>query len=138
MGSARRRQIMSERRQGGTPDKPMSGAPDMGRLSAREAAVALGLHERTIRRAIARGDLAAAKHAGVFRIHRDDLAIYLGKSKRTAFLAEPFRQSPHLVSLPGGREHAAFLLPRQLTPLVGRAEEIETVHALLSRPDVSL
>ncbi|MCD6033218.1 MAG: Helix-turn-helix domain, partial [Thermomicrobiales bacterium] len=45
-------------------------------LSAREAAEALGINERTIRRAIARGDLPAAKHGGAFRIAPADLARY--------------------------------------------------------------
>src|SRR6266851_403005 len=37
-------------------------------LSAREAAAALGVNERTICRAIARGALAARRYAGVYRI----------------------------------------------------------------------
>ena len=49
-----------------------AAAPDIGGvagvLSAREAAAALGVSERTVRRAIERGDLVATKHAGSFQI----------------------------------------------------------------------
>ena len=55
----------------GTDDR----TPDSGQaagagesLSAREAAAVLGVNERTVRRAIARGALPAAKRAGVYRI----------------------------------------------------------------------
>ena len=52
-----------------TPD---AAVPDIGGLSgvlsAREAAKALGVSERTIRRAIQRGELVATKHAGSFQI----------------------------------------------------------------------
>src|SRR5687768_1086903 len=46
------------------PDAAPWGAP----LSARDAAALLGVSERTVRRAIARGELPAIKHAGVYRI----------------------------------------------------------------------
>jgi len=49
-----------------------AAAPDIGGvsgvLSAREAATALGVSERTVRRAIQRGELIATKHAGSFQI----------------------------------------------------------------------
>ena len=49
-----------------------AAAPDIGGLagvlSAREAATALGVSERTIRRAIHRGEIVATKHAGSFQI----------------------------------------------------------------------
>ena len=57
-----------------TADNGQSMPPNL--LTAREAAVAIGVHERTIRRAIARGELSAIKRAGVFRIDRADLARY--------------------------------------------------------------
>jgi excisionase family DNA binding protein len=61
-----------------TPHRPaiggVSGAADTWPLSAREAAVVLGVSERTVRRAIARGELSATLHAGVYRIAPDDLA----------------------------------------------------------------
>ncbi|MDP9358659.1 MAG: helix-turn-helix domain-containing protein [Chloroflexota bacterium] len=53
-------------------DTGPAAAPDIGGLvgvlSAREAAVALGLSERTVRRAIQRGEIVATKHAGSFQI----------------------------------------------------------------------
>ena len=61
-----------------TPDPAAAGdntsaaAADTGGMtgipSAREAAAALDLSERTVRRAIQRGDLVARKHAGWYRI----------------------------------------------------------------------
>jgi len=54
----------------------VSGAADTWPLSAREAAAALGVSERTVRRAIARGELPAALRAGVYRIAPADLARY--------------------------------------------------------------
>ncbi|MBA2470048.1 MAG: helix-turn-helix domain-containing protein, partial [Chloroflexia bacterium] len=61
----------------------LSGAPDTWPLSALDAARVAGVSERTIRRAIARGDLPATKHAGVYRIDRDDLARYRSHSWET-------------------------------------------------------
>ena len=48
-------------------------------FSAREAADSLGLSERTIRRAIARGDLAANKRGRAFTIGADELARFGGQ-----------------------------------------------------------
>jgi excisionase family DNA binding protein len=42
-------------------------------VSAREAALVLGMSERTIRRWIKTGDLAAVKRGGEFHIDRDEL-----------------------------------------------------------------
>src|SRR5207245_4470827 len=61
-------------------DRAADPTPDTGQdtaaasLSARAAAAALGVNERTIRRAIARGELAAVKRSGVSRIPPADLA----------------------------------------------------------------
>ena len=45
-------------------------------LSAREAARLLGVHERTIRRAIRDGELTATKQGGSFHIYAEDLERY--------------------------------------------------------------
>ncbi|MDP9355048.1 MAG: helix-turn-helix domain-containing protein [Chloroflexota bacterium] len=45
-------------------------------LPAGEAAEVAGVSERTIRRAIARGELPAGKHAGAYRIAPGDLATW--------------------------------------------------------------
>ncbi len=49
---------------------------EAGWLSATAAAAGLGVSQRTIRRAIARGELPATKHAGVYHIAPEDLARY--------------------------------------------------------------
>jgi excisionase family DNA binding protein len=46
-------------------------------MSARDAAAAAGVNERTIRRAIHRGDLAAGRDAGSYRIDPADLAAWM-------------------------------------------------------------
>src|SRR4051794_17393244 len=45
-------------------------------LSAQEAARLLGIHERTVRRAIRSGELAATKQGGSFHIQGEDLERY--------------------------------------------------------------
>jgi excisionase family DNA binding protein len=50
--------------------------PLSGVLSAREAATALGISERTVRRAIQRGELSATKRSGSFHITPDALEAY--------------------------------------------------------------
>src|SRR5215217_4640980 len=61
-------------------DGNAAAAPDIGGvtgvLSAREAAAALGISERTVRRAILRGDLIATKHAGSYQITPAALDAY--------------------------------------------------------------
>ena len=68
-------------------------------LSTVEAAARLKVNERTVRRAISRGDLPASKRGGVYRLREEDVATFAG------------RGLPH----PGDREHApARYLPEQL------------------------
>src|SRR5438093_6769910 len=67
---------MDERTKGRAGDNDVSGLPDSGPLTAREAAAVLGLNERTVRRAIDRGELPATKRAGSFHIAPEDLARY--------------------------------------------------------------
>ena len=62
-------------------------------LSAREAAGELALDERTIRRAIRRGDLEATKLGRSFQISRAALARY-----RTRLAPPPPRRPPHLIT----------------------------------------
>lgn len=52
-------------------------------LTAVEAAALLGVHERTIRRAISRGDLPAVKRSGVFWIDLSDLDRYQVRRRLT-------------------------------------------------------
>src|SRR5215207_1288064 len=67
---------MDERTPNCTANGGVSGAADTWPLSAREAAAALGVSERTVRRAIARGELPAAMHAGTYRIAPAALAPF--------------------------------------------------------------
>jgi excisionase family DNA binding protein len=127
---------------------PATPGTDVGPAStARQAAAALGVNERTIRRAIARGELAAVKYAGSYRIAAADLAGYRA---RLAGSSQP-RSSPpprppprasrppaepvHLLPQPAIRPPP---LPPSLTPLVGRDREAEAVGAVLRRADVRL
>ena len=52
----------------------VSGVPVL--LSAREAAAVLSVNERTVRRAIQKGEIRATKHAGAFQITSAELEAY--------------------------------------------------------------
>ena len=130
---------MEEQTADGTADSGVSGGPDTWPLTAREAAASLGVSERTIRRAIARGELRATKHAGVYQIAPDDLALYRVRHGRAApSLLRPSSGPPTLIPLPKRPEETASVFPRPLTSLIGREDEIAAVRALLLRPDVPL
>jgi excisionase family DNA binding protein len=121
-----------------TPDTGQNAAPP-DTLTAREAAEELGVNERTIRRAIARGELAAAKHRGVFRIDPDVLAHYRAQHRMPPpLLKGPSRAPPRLISLPERPPEPRRFLPQPLTPLIGREREVHAVVELLSRDDVRL
>jgi len=97
----------------------LSVAADRWPLSARDAAEVIGVNERTIRRAIARGDLIATRHAGVYRIGRAELERYLTHpGSRHATRPEP---------IPG----SAAQLPNPLTALIGRESETRDITGLL-------
>jgi excisionase family DNA binding protein len=115
-------------------------------MSAREAALALGVNERTIRRAIARGELEAVKQGRSFQIaaealarfrERDDRASTRGKAKRGR-RSRPAAAPPTLIAL-AREERARFDdLPLPLTRFIGRAREADAVAGLLRRDDVRL
>ncbi|MFN8590936.1 MAG: LuxR C-terminal-related transcriptional regulator [Thermomicrobiales bacterium] len=95
-------------------------------LTTGEAAARLGRSERTIRRAIARGEIPAIREGGSYRI---------AASVIDQFAAPP--SPPKLVRFP----HAPDVmtpLPAQLTRFVGRQHERATVVSLLRNPDVRL
>jgi non-specific serine/threonine protein kinase len=130
---------MNERTTNGTPNHGVTGAADTWPLSAREAALRLGVSERTVRRAIARGELPAARHAGVYRIAPDDLARYRAERDRQGLPPKsPSRDSPRLIPLPTRGGAASAAIPRPLTPLVGRERELAAIVPLLGREDVRL
>ena len=98
--------------QGGqrTPDStgqaPAVSAPP---LTAREAAAVAGVSERTIRRAVARGELPAGKHAGAYRIAPADVAAWGGgpdtgqlrprRTDRTPVTPHPAHQGAEIARL---------------------------------------
>jgi non-specific serine/threonine protein kinase len=121
-----------------TASVDLSADADNWPLSARDAAALLNVSDRTIRRAIARGDLRAVLHAGVYRISRDDLADY--RSRRTGSSASPKSPTPPLRLIPPAQPRDDSLpgLPRPLTPLIGRDSDVAAVVSLLQRDDVRL
>jgi excisionase family DNA binding protein len=91
-----------------TERSPESG-PDAAAaaLTARAAAARLGIAERTVRRAIARGELAATKRAGAFQIDPAELVRFRtrrarpGRQSGAPLPAEPpSPASPVLIPLP--------------------------------------
>ena len=101
---------------------------DADRVTALDAAARVGVSERTIRRAIARGDLPAVKRHGVFVIEATALDAW--RERRGACaprVADPDRLA--------GREDA---LPAPSTALIGRERELAAIVAMLGRPDVRL
>ena len=52
-------------------------------LSTAEAAARLDVTERTVRRAIARGDLPASKRGSTYRLREHDVAVYAARSQRS-------------------------------------------------------
>src|SRR5262245_11751777 len=122
---------MDEQAREGTANGGVSGAADTWPLSAREAAAELGISERPVRRAITRGELAATKQAGVYRIALADLEHY----RTTLRLPTPLpttstRATPRLVLFPAQADPGDTSLPRPLTPLIGRDREVAAVREL--------
>src|SRR5688572_5185530 len=105
---------MDDRATDGTADGGVSGAADTWPLSAREAAGVLGVSERTVRRAIARGDLPATKCGGVYRLAAADLAAYRQRPPGHDRTAAPARSR----SAPAASSHRQRSRPR-LLPLPG-------------------
>jgi excisionase family DNA binding protein len=128
---------MDERAVDRTPDTGQD--TEAGSLSAIKAADLLGVNERTIRRAIARGELPAHKRSGVYRIAPTDLEHF---QARRRFHVQPtpttHRDRPRLLSFPP-RDHAAgAAIPHPHSPLIGREHEIAAVTELLRRDGVRL
>jgi excisionase family DNA binding protein len=133
-------------------------------LTAREAAAVLGVSERTIRRAIARGELRATKQAGVFHIAPADLTAYQRSQTRPTASLTRGHQPNDAVETRRGRERAGARsddrrapprhlkiisfeedepdpttdLPHSLTSLIGRGREAAAIADMLRRPETRL
>jgi excisionase family DNA binding protein len=137
------------------PGDADAGIPDRGDVSgfvsASAAATALGVNERTIRRAIQRGELAAIKHGRSFQIPvtaLDEFREARGQprsSRPRLRLVEPVPAD--VEEAPAGSLPVPLLppehirrsaLPSSLTPFFGRGREIAALQALLARDDVRL
>lgn len=110
----------------------MSGSADTWPLSARDAAAAVGVNERTIRRAIARGELHATKHGGSYRIEPNALSDY--RVRISASAGEEINGASNSFDDDG---EVANLAP-PLTRLIGREREARAVLALLRQSDIRL
>ena len=120
-----------------------AASPPRGYLTARAAAAALGVHERTVRRAVERGELTVTKFAGTFRIAPADLERYRqrleGTALRPAAAGRPHPRRRSAAALPVRLDPPALPpLPVPLTSFVGREQLVGTVADLLRRPETRL
>jgi excisionase family DNA binding protein len=133
------------RARGPRPDR----SPPDGVVTARAAAAILGVNERTVRRAIARGELPAAKRGRAFQIAPAALEGYRLRNRLRlpdsppplafAIAARlPPPSSPGLVAVPRTPPAPVSLLPAPLTRFIGREHEIAALTDLLRRSDVRL
>lgn len=118
-------------------------------LTAIEAAARLGVNERTIRRAIADGTLAATRRGKAFNISLDALEHFGrqrsggGRDLRGQAPPLPSRvtqgdpDAPILALVPP-EEPARAPLPRPLDALIGRERDVAAIQELLRQPDARL
>ncbi len=107
-------------------------------LTARNAAEHLGVAERTIRRAIARGELHAVKQSGAFQISSADLERFWSARSGADGVAAGDPGSGRGASTAGQHERTRAIkdsLPVPLTSLVGRDREIAALAAALRGRD---
>ena len=111
-------------------------------VSARDAALALGLSERTIRRAIARGELMASKQGRAFHITAEALARYRTRLSGVEQLDAPVTvvrfpepATPFVLTAP---PPLLRILPAPLSRFVGRDREAAVLSDLLRQDGVRL
>lgn len=102
-------------------------------LSTSDVAAILNVTERTIRRAIARGELRASRRGATYRVTHEELDRYAARHGPDA-APQP---QPKIVSVPPMAE-ALEQLPEWLTSLVGRDADVARVAALVSDAAVRL
>lgn len=112
--------------------RALAAIGDAHGVSTREAAAALGIPERTIRRAVAQGDLMAVRRGGAYRIDRASLERYAERHPRR----EQPRPAPHLLTLPAPAE--LHVVPETLSTFVGRQVEVARLQELLTTEGVRL
>jgi excisionase family DNA binding protein len=85
-------------------------------LSTAEAATLLDVTERTVRRAIARGDLPASKRGSVYRLREQDVAAYAARTQRrtTGDAVLPARYLPEQLLAEHAAENSSYISRRAL------------------------
>jgi excisionase family DNA binding protein len=107
-------------------------------LTTREAAERLGMHERTVRRAIARGEIPALKEGNAYRIAAAALEEIAPPPPSPLHRRHgSHRVRPKLVSLPPPQVRIATL-PHPLTPFIGRQADLAAIAVQLADPAVRL
>ncbi|MCC6313933.1 MAG: tetratricopeptide repeat protein [Thermomicrobiales bacterium] len=144
MGERTARQVENERE----PARAADSDDVSDAISAREAADILAVHERTVRRAIARGELAAVRCGRSFCITLAALEDYRVRSgravstragpRRADAAADAARSAPAAVAPTGGSRFQRRALPSPLTRFVGRAEDLATLAQLLRSDEARL
>ncbi|MBA3276919.1 MAG: helix-turn-helix domain-containing protein [Chloroflexia bacterium] len=127
---------MIERADDRTPDSGHPVTEETSPLTARDAARLLGVNERTVRRAIARGELRATKHAGVFRIERHDLSRYRPRKEPVPHRPKGRRQQLRL--LPTAPALAPFNVPEPRSSLIGREHETRSIRDMVLSAETPL
>jgi non-specific serine/threonine protein kinase len=100
---------------------------DSSWLTAREAALCAGVNERTIRRAIARGELAATRQSGRFRIDLGTLQAYQ-RRRHEEDAASRHATPTRFLAVPA-------VLPVPATSLIGRERDLALALDILAEPD---
>jgi non-specific serine/threonine protein kinase len=131
--------VMSDRPAQPTGPESVSGVADGWLMSVADAALATGFSQQTIRRAIARGELAAERFGRAYRIAPADLDRFAQRDLRSpSAVGQPRGHSFRLLPFPEANHVRPSPIPRPRSELVGRQKDVELIEALLRRNDISL